>query len=189
MTRSSILFCAVVALFAAASQPAAAAIVDWTFNGTNTGSGQITYDQNTGVISALTGSYAGNALTFIPLDSPLVNQNSPSAGLSTYQNVPNTGSANYTFDDLFPQTVATYGILASTGTGTNEKVYIIGEDSNGSVFFHIVTDPYAYVNDYGQFSATVAGTPEPSTWAMMILGFAGIGFMGYRRRNSALRVA
>jgi hypothetical protein len=53
----------------------------------------------------------------------------------------------------------------------------------------IVTDPYAYVNDYGQFSATVAGTPEPSTWAMMILGFAGIGFMGYRRRNSALRVA
>jgi hypothetical protein len=189
MKRSSILFSAVLALVAAASQPAFAMVVDWTFNGTNTGSGQITYDQNTGVISALTGSYAGSALTFIPLDSPLVNQNSPSAGLSTYQNVPNTGSANYTFDDLLPQTVATYGILASTGTGTNEKVYIIGEDSNGSVFFHIVTDPYAYVNDYGQFSATVAGTPEPSTWAMMILGFAGIGFMGYRRRNRALRVA
>jgi hypothetical protein len=25
--------------------------------------------------------------------------------------------------------------------------------------------------------------PEPSTWAMMILGFAGVGFMAYRRRN------
>jgi hypothetical protein len=24
---------------------------------------------------------------------------------------------------------------------------------------------------------------EPSTWAMMILGFAGVGFMAYRRRN------
>ena len=23
--------------------------------------------------------------------------------------------------------------------------------------------------------------PEPSTWAMMILGFAGVGFMAYRR--------
>jgi hypothetical protein len=36
-----------------------------------------------------------------------------------------------------------------------------------------------------------AGVPEPSTWAMMILGFAGIGFMGYRRGKSqgALRVA
>jgi hypothetical protein len=25
-----------------------------------------------------------------------------------------------------------------------------------------------------------ASTPEPSTWAMMILGFAGLGFVGYR---------
>jgi probable HAF family extracellular repeat protein len=31
--------------------------------------------------------------------------------------------------------------------------------------------------------------PEPSTWAMMILGFFGIGFMAYRRRSAALRVA
>jgi len=23
--------------------------------------------------------------------------------------------------------------------------------------------------------------PEPCTWAMMILGFAGVGFMAYRR--------
>jgi PEP-CTERM motif len=29
--------------------------------------------------------------------------------------------------------------------------------------------------------------PEPSTWAMMILGFAGIGFMAYRRsRKNAM---
>jgi hypothetical protein len=27
----------------------------------------------------------------------------------------------------------------------------------------------------------VRAVPEPSTWAMMILGFVGIGFMGYRR--------
>ena len=25
--------------------------------------------------------------------------------------------------------------------------------------------------------------PEPSTWAMLLLGFAGVGFMAYRRRN------
>ncbi|MES2193446.1 MAG: PEPxxWA-CTERM sorting domain-containing protein [Pseudomonadota bacterium] len=33
--------------------------------------------------------------------------------------------------------------------------------------------------------------PEPSTWAMMILGFAGVGFMAYRRKNhgAAFRVA
>ena len=32
--------------------------------------------------------------------------------------------------------------------------------------------------------------PEPSTWAMMILGFVGVGFMAYRRKNtSAFRLA
>jgi len=30
--------------------------------------------------------------------------------------------------------------------------------------------------------APVAAVPEPSTWAMMILGFAGIGFTTYRRK-------
>jgi PEP-CTERM motif len=29
-------------------------------------------------------------------------------------------------------------------------------------------------------TAAVAGVPEPSTWAMMLLGFAGLGFAGYR---------
>jgi hypothetical protein len=28
--------------------------------------------------------------------------------------------------------------------------------------------------------------PEPSTWAMMILGFAGLGFMAYRRKSAAI---
>lgn len=34
----------------------------------------------------------------------------------------------------------------------------------------------------GTFTGSV---PEPSTWAMMIIGFAGISFLAYRRRNSA----
>jgi hypothetical protein len=29
----------------------------------------------------------------------------------------------------------------------------------------------------------VSDVPEPSTWAMMILGFAGVGFMAYRRKS------
>jgi hypothetical protein len=40
-------------------------------------------------------------------------------------------------------------------------------------------------------SETVNAVPESSTWAMMILGFAGVGFMAYRRHagSGALRVA
>jgi hypothetical protein len=33
--------------------------------------------------------------------------------------------------------------------------------------------------------AVSPAVPEPSTWAMMILGFVGVGFLTYRRRNSA----
>jgi hypothetical protein len=35
-----------------------------------------------------------------------------------------------------------------------------------------------------QLTATVAAVPEPSTWAMMILGFAGVGFMAHRRKSN-----
>nr|WP_084777368.1 PEP-CTERM sorting domain-containing protein [Bradyrhizobium sp.] len=33
--------------------------------------------------------------------------------------------------------------------------------------------------------AFTSPVPEASTWAMMMLGFAGLGFMAYRRRNQA----
>ena len=36
--------------------------------------------------------------------------------------------------------------------------------------------------------ALTVGAPEPSTWAMMLLGFAGLGLAGYRtaRKGAAL---
>jgi hypothetical protein len=33
-----------------------------------------------------------------------------------------------------------------------------------------------------------SAVPEPTTWAMMILRFAGIGFMAYRRKSAVLAV-
>jgi hypothetical protein len=36
----------------------------------------------------------------------------------------------------------------------------------------------------GLFPGTVAAVPEPSTWAMMILGFVGLGFLAHRRKNN-----
>ena len=34
-----------------------------------------------------------------------------------------------------------------------------------------------------------SAVPEPSTWAMMLLGFAGMGFVGYRARQAARATA
>jgi len=35
----------------------------------------------------------------------------------------------------------------------------------------------------GSDSFAVSGVPEPSTWAMMILGFVGVGLLAYRRKS------
>ena len=37
--------------------------------------------------------------------------------------------------------------------------------------------------------SSTAAVPEPSTWAMMIIGFAGVGFMAYRRKSKPALMA
>jgi hypothetical protein len=44
----------------------------------------------------------------------------------------------------------------------------------------------------GVFTGTmtaITAVPEPSTWAMMLLGFAGVGFMAYRRKSKPALIA
>jgi hypothetical protein len=65
--------------------------------------------------------------------------------------------------------------------GANEFIdFAVGYGADGNFSF-----------DSTSINATITGTPEPSTWAMMILGFAGIGFMAYRRKQNgqAFRIA
>jgi hypothetical protein len=60
--------------------------------------------------------------------------------------------------------------LVNPTTGVVEKPLLTKIDAHGLDFI-----PFA--------------VPEPSTWAMMLLGFAGLGFMGYRaaaKRQAAL---
>ena len=40
-----------------------------------------------------------------------------------------------------------------------------------------------------EFFLVVAAVPEPSTWAMILLGFAGLGFMAYRRKAEPALIA
>jgi PEP-CTERM motif-containing protein len=77
---------------------------------------------------------------------------------------------------------ATYTV---TTTNTGESILLVndndgpgfapGENPNGG-------PPVPYTTGTGSFDA-VAAVPEPSTWAMMITGFLGLGFMAYRRRS------
>jgi PEP-CTERM motif len=44
------------------------------------------------------------------------------------------------------------------------------------------------INAAGQVVGYSVPAPEPSTWAMMLLGFAGLGFAGYRRAKAGAAV-
>ena len=35
---------------------------------------------------------------------------------------------------------------------------------------------------------SITAVPEPSTWAMMLLGFGGLGLLAARRRRSSLAI-
>jgi hypothetical protein len=43
--------------------------------------------------------------------------------------------------------------------------------------------------DVDFLTSNVSAVPEPATWLMMILGFAGVGFLGYRRQTKAVASA
>ena len=52
-----------------------------------------------------------------------------------------------------------------------------------------LSNPFFGQNDTLTVTQAIAAVPEPSTWAMLVLGFAGVGFMAYRRRNQTAALA
>lgn len=72
--------------------------------------------------------------------------------------------------------------------GWTLKAFTFTANSTTSTLTFIDTDtgPFGPALD----NVSVAAVPEPATWAMMILGFVGVGFMAYRRKApSAFRLA
>jgi PEP-CTERM motif-containing protein len=57
---------------------------------------------------------------------------------------------------------------------SNRYFVISGFDFNKAVFS-------SSGNSFEFDNVAVGGVPEPATWAMMVLGFAGLGFAGYRK--------
>ena len=52
-----------------------------------------------------------------------------------------------------------------------------------------ISDPFQLDVPLGVTATFASDVPEPSTWAMMILGFLGLGLMAYRKRDARLAAA
>lgn len=73
-------------------------------------------------------------------------------------------------------------------TSGGDVVY--GLEGNGTIQFSGTYTQIQWTNPVGEywygFTAGVSAVPEPSTWAMLLLGFAGIGFLAYRRKDKSV---
>jgi PEP-CTERM motif len=82
-----------------------------------------------------------------------------------------------------------YGLLFGIGDGRVVDLFSngVGNGPGNAVFGVVVATAETQLDRVaGGVTATV---PEPSTWAMMLLGFAGLGFAGYRKSRKAAALA
>lgn len=141
-----------------------------TVGAVDTGSGNATAKAaKDNVFSSITFDPANNVFTSFSfrgqldvLGSIFVEVNDNFGNTFTFTNVP----ANADFGP--------FGAVAVSGTGQFiDKVTV----------YSILPENFKSIKqvDFGNY--TVAGAvPEPATWAMMMLGFFGVGFLAYRRK-------
>ena len=124
---------------------------------------------------------------------------------------PTTGTTNYTGTPFtllvsFTSPAGVVGVPASAGTFFSTIIGSVTDATAGGVQVNFDNTPHNFNSAAGPFSLTVndvavsndgvrtpitgyiqtAAVPEPATWAMMLLGFAGIGFAMRRRRQPVL---
>jgi hypothetical protein len=140
----------------------------------------------TGVNNAFSFSFAtgGETITGLPTNFAQATtpfNNSP-FGYFTYAISYNSGNPVSTLTFDLPDSGTLSASNFSLSTNPND-----GHTFDAAYFeadILVPTDPTV-----GATNAPIAtAVPEPTTWAMMLLGFAGIGFMSYRRKSKfALR--
>ena len=184
----SAIWAAVAAISLMCSLPASAAIVHYT----------ITFNDPDG-----TGPKSGGSgvLTLNELVAGNLNENAPALGESF------VGTVNGVSFDINSSSFSQWSINLDSGNFYNLGLSSAVDYSvpgmlylnlHGDGGYNVQRTQGPDVINYGTFTIGPPGTevtaavPEPSTWAMMILGFLGLGFVGYRRNRasgSAFRIA
>jgi hypothetical protein len=108
-----------------------------------------------------------------------------SGGSGSFYFLPD-GSDNAAYNFRYSNGTSTFDpILGPFVVGTNTLHFIVNNTNNGIVGGPVSGNHAALYFEGTVSFDTVSPVPEPSTWAMMLLGFAGIGYGVYRRKKLA----
>jgi hypothetical protein len=138
---------------------------------------------NNGLSNSLSGDYPTDQILQFTFDGLASN--------ITF-NFDNYGSSSSGRGDSFVQAFDSGGNLLETDFIANLQSQSFTLSASGISYIQFNnntggTDSWLF--DIGSLHATVSAVPEPSTWAMMLLGFCGLGFLAYRRRNCRMLAA
>jgi hypothetical protein len=78
--------------------------------------------------------------------------------------------------------IDTFTVANTLPNFQTQFIGFVSTDPFNSITLTVPDDASWVVSDFMTAQALTSAVPEPSTWAMMILGFAGVGFMAYRRK-------
>jgi hypothetical protein len=157
--------------------------------------GQVTYGFNVPVVPGVTYHIDPNIATGYIYQIGLGDPNFASVSLP---NIGNSGPYSLFLWNgtswVFDATLAANTLFNFGGTGVSQFEVLgidpsLGLDPNNPVAFVTALTFEGTGTFTGTMTPVVAAVPEPSTWAMMILGFAGVGFMAYRRGSKPALMA
>ena len=152
-----------------ALEPASARVFDWSLTGTLPSLGGVPFPGSGTIDASPTGSTGVWAIDTI---TGVVN-GSEITGTSTFQ-----GADNLLFTNGFAFT-STVGISFLTAAGQSVNIFSFDGQTpppTGNAYGELTSNPSAF--GVGHF--TLTAVPEPATWTVLLIGFAGLGVDGYR---------
>jgi PEP-CTERM motif len=82
-----------------------------------------------------------------------------------------------------------YLVVAPIAADTYDVFNFNSTGASGPVLVNLGSGFFQYGTTLTAFDVLSATVPEPATWALMLLGFAGLGYVGYRRTRRAASIA
>lgn len=104
---------------------------------------------------------------------------------SFYMDIAGYRESTLTIFDAFGATLFTSDVVLTLGATTDPGVYVrYGTTSTSGIGGFSFSGQAGGNNSIDNLEAITGAVPEPSTWAMMLIGFGGIGYSMRRRRTS-----